>query len=164
MPEEWLGIVAEREKVTWVRARIPDRGDDPIEILGDETLSLQRGSREQAYPVIHATLSGLADGIDLVVIKASEGGQHSATQGRLEGAELRGVAIGAFAGKTVTTCIKKASISKTFGNRKTDEYIEDDEFWKESITGKSMRKGSRLAAMIIIAERKKRTAKKRKKP
>jgi hypothetical protein len=163
MPEEWLGIVVEREKVTWVRARIPDDDHDPIEILGDQTLPLQQGSREQAYPVIHTTLSGLAEGVDLVVVKASEGGQHPATQGRLEGAELRGIAICAFANKTPTTCIKKASISRTFGERNTDEYIEDDKFWEESITGLEMRKGSRLAAMVIIAERKKRVEKKRKK-
>jgi hypothetical protein len=162
MPEEWLGVEVEREKVTWVRAKIPDDADAPIEILGDETLLLQQGARAQAYPVIHATLSGLAEGMDLVVVKASEGGRHAATQGRLEAAELRGVAICALAGKTSTTSIKKASISRTFGERKTDEYIDDDRFWEESVTGRKMRKGSRLAAMVIIAERKGRNEKKRK--
>ncbi len=74
MPEEWLGIVVEKEKVTWVRARIPDDAGGPIEILGDETLSLQQGPREQAYPVMHTTLSGLAEGVNPCSGKGQRGG------------------------------------------------------------------------------------------
>ena len=48
---------------------------------------------------MHKTLSGLTEGINLAVVKASEGDRHAVTQGHLEGAELRGVAICALAGK-----------------------------------------------------------------
>jgi hypothetical protein len=49
--------------------------------------------------------------------------------------------------------IPKGLISRTYGDRKVDEYLEDDAFWAKMTTGGSLRKNSREAAMVVIAAR-----------
>ncbi len=49
----------------------------------------------------------------------------------------------------------KAHISKTFGDRKVDEYLKDDDFWSKQISSGQLRIGSREAAMVLLAARKK---------
>jgi hypothetical protein len=53
------------------------------------------------------------------------------------------------AGAIAPTEVKsKASISRTFGQRKVDEYVADNEFWSNAVTGVNLRAGSREAAMV----------------
>jgi hypothetical protein len=88
-----------------------------------------------------------------VVIKASELARP-AKLAHFESAELRGVIIAAAAASGVpVTLIKKSVISRTYGHRKVDEYLQDDEFWNEQTTGGPIRKASREAAMVLIASR-----------
>jgi hypothetical protein len=93
------------------------------------------------------------NGIKRGVIKASALSQSKTKKAHLEAAELRGVVMCALASATTAKCRAKAHMSKTFGERKVDEYVQDDGFWKERTEGKGLRKGSREAAMVILAER-----------
>jgi len=49
--------------------------------------------------------------------------------------------------------LSKAVISRTYGERKVDEYLKDDAFWNEQIEGGPLRKTSREAAMLVVAAR-----------
>jgi hypothetical protein len=76
----------------------------------------------------------------------------------LEGAEVRGVvaaAAAAVASLKTVTMVPQAQISKHYGNRKVEEYVKDDKFWALKTTGGRLRSGSRVGAMLLIAEREK---------
>jgi hypothetical protein len=73
----------------------------------------------------------------------------------LEAAELRGVAMCALASVTTVEMQAKANISKSYGKRKVDEYLKDNSFWATKVTGHNLRVGSREAAMVLLASRKK---------
>jgi hypothetical protein len=156
MPGRWLGIVVGADEVTVVDAEIPDDTDAPIVIQSDQSWPLQSGARPDAYCVMHQQVANYAkeSGIKRAVIKASALSQGKTLKGHLKAAELRGVVMCALAGVTTVKCRAKAHTSKTFGERKVDEYVKDDGFWKGRTEGKGLRKGSREAALVILAERK----------
>ena len=62
--------------------------------------------------------------------------------------------LAALASVTRTEAVTKANISKTFGQRKADEYIKDDKFWSNEVSGQKLRSGSREAALVLLAARK----------
>ena len=68
-------------------------------------------------------------------------------------AEVRGVIIAAAASVCEVKVLSKSLISRTYGERKVDEYLEDDAFWREQTQGGTLRKMSREAAMLVIAAR-----------
>jgi hypothetical protein len=72
----------------------------------------------------------------------------------LQSAELRGAVMAALGAIVPVEVRSKASISKTYGERKVDEYVADADFWKKEIVGVNLRAGSREAAMILLAARK----------
>jgi hypothetical protein len=88
-----------------------------------------------------------------LTIKASALSQKGAKKGHLYAAELRGAVMCALAGVTKTECRAKAHVSRTFGERKADEYIKDDDFWSKEVTGQELRVGSREAALVLLATR-----------
>ncbi len=90
--------------------------------------------------------------IDRVVVKASAFSQSSG-KSHLDAAELRGVVMAAAATVATVSVRAKAQISKTFGARKFDEYLKDDEFWSKEISGAALKKGSRDAALLLLVER-----------
>ena len=71
----------------------------------------------------------------------------------LESAEVRGVVIAASRSVCPVSCVKTATISRTFGKRKVDEIVRDEAFWKENVAGVPLRAGSREAALLLIADR-----------
>ncbi len=71
----------------------------------------------------------------------------------LEAAELRGVVIAACATTAATDTVAKATISRTFGKRRVDDYIADDDFWTKEVGGIALRRGSWEAAMVLLAAR-----------
>lgn len=155
MGERWVGLVVTGGTVRVIDADIPNGGDDPIEILADHKWDLQQGSHPEAYDVIYRRCSSYLKehNIRRAVIKASEIARP-AKLAHFESAELRGVIIAAAAASGVpVTLIKKSVISKTYGERKVNDYLQDDEFWDEQTTGEPIRKASREAAMILIASR-----------
>ncbi|HEX8667339.1 MAG TPA: hypothetical protein VF727_03080 [Allosphingosinicella sp.] len=154
MPERRVGIVVVGGTVKIVDAEIPDDADDPIRILADDTWRLQEGGHPEAYEVIHRRCADYLkeNNVARAVIKASEL-SGSTKLAHLESAELRGVIIAAAASATEVTLMKKSVISKTYGERKVDEYLKDDSFWDEQTEGIPLRKTSREAAMVLIASR-----------
>lgn len=156
MTERWLGITASTESVLVVDAEIPDDSSAPIVIVSDASWAVQKGDRASAYAVLHQQCADYVHdhNIDRVIIKASAvAGKGSATLGLLHGAEVRGVLMAAASAHCSVTALTKALISKTYGNRKVDEYVADDGFWAANTSGKSLRKMSREPAMLLIAVR-----------
>lgn len=154
MSERWLGVVVGSDKVIAVDAAVPDAG--AITILSDQSWKLQSGPRANAYYVMHQHLSDYAreNNITRAVVKASAVGREAVKLGHMEAAELRGVVLAALASVTKTETVKKATVSKTFGKRKVDDYLADDDFWDGEASGENLRKGSREAALILLASRK----------
>lgn len=155
MGSRCVGFMVAGEDVIVVDTEIPDDADEPITIVMDEKWNLAKGDRGEAYATMFQRCGDYLreNRIDKAVIKASALPQSAAKLGLLESAELRGVIIGACASVCKTKVLKKASISRTFGDRKVDEYLRDDGFWDDNVDGGKLRKGSREAAMLVIAER-----------
>jgi hypothetical protein len=154
MSDRWLGIVVVSEKVMAVDAEVPDVG--PLVIQADHTWNLQDGERAEAYRIMHQHIADYVreSRIKKVVIKASALSMGSTKMVHLEAAELRGVVAGAAASSAPTVFIAKAHMSRTFGKRKVDDYVKDNEFWNTEVSGKPVRIGSREAAMVLLAARK----------
>jgi hypothetical protein len=152
MAKRWLGVVVSGDKVTAVDAEVPDSG--PLVIQSDQSWPLQQGDRIAAYVVISQQVSNYAteNGIDRAIVKESAVSLGGTKKAHLLSAELRGVVMTALAGATTVECKSKASISKTFGSRTVDQYVADNDFWKEEIDGQ-LRAGSREAALILLASR-----------
>lgn len=155
MTKRWLGICASKDSANVVDAEIPD-DNGPIVVKADLTWPLQKGSRSTAYSVLHQLCADYVqeNGIDAVFVKASAvTGQGAAKLGLLTGAEVRGVVMAAAGSLVPVTEISKGVISRTYGDRKVDEYVADDQFWNAHTTGRALRKLSREAAMLLIAAR-----------
>lgn len=154
MTERWLGLIANKDTVTIVDAEIPDHG--PIIIKSDDTWRIQKGDKAAAYSVLYQQCADYVreNGIDSVIVKASAvSGQGAAKLGLLTSAEVRGVVIAAAASQCRVKELSKAVISKTYGDRKVDEYVADDSFWASHTTGGVLRKLSRETAMLLVAAR-----------
>jgi hypothetical protein len=157
MPSRCVGIVVVGEVATIVDAEVPDDPKKPIKIISDGTWKLQAGDKPPAYAVLHQRCANYLseNKINRVVVKASALPTGAAKLGLLASAEARGVVVAAAASVCEVKLLSKAVISRTFGERKVDEYLQDDGFWKENTTGGDLRKMSREAAMLVIASRKK---------
>jgi hypothetical protein len=153
MSKRWLGVTVSGEKLTVVDAEVPDSG--PIIINADLTIELPKGDRASAYNTIHRRLVDYATEkkIDKVFVKESALSLGGMKKGHLLSAELRGVALCAFASVCPTKTTAKASVSRNFGERKADEYIDDGDFWDGQISGSTLRIGSREAALYMLAAR-----------
>ncbi len=151
--ESWIGIVIAKNELTLVRLAVSEKLGR-VEVVDDRTLKLQAGSRGVAYRKAQEwVVTYLRElGPQRVTIKGSAlPRQGSPKLGLLEGAEFRGAIM---AGIVESGCklevSKKASLSKSFGDRKVDAYVKDDTFWGQNFTGK-LRKGSREAALMAYA-------------
>lgn len=149
------GVVVVGEAVTVVFAEVPSEPNDPIVVISDNTIKLQTGERGDALAVMYARCVDLFNQTktESVVIKASALSMSGMKLAALESAEVRGVVIAAAASKTAVAILSKAKISRTYGDRKVDEYLADDSFWAAKAAGTKLKKSSREAAMLIIASR-----------
>ncbi|MNC20190.1 hypothetical protein D3C75_681330 [compost metagenome] len=154
MASRCVGLVIGSGEVTVVDTMIPDECDAPITLVRDETWKLPTGDRPKAYETLFHRCKDFLEvnKIDQVVVKASSVPQGSANGGLLDSAELRGVIMCAAASACETRVLKKEVISRTYG-RKVDECVKDDAFWNEKLEGAKLRKGSREAAMLVVAHR-----------
>jgi len=152
MPDRWLGIAVSGDKIVMIDAEVPKTG--PLILQSDTGFRLQKGARPAAYTVLHQNVSDYVreNKIDRVIIKESAASQGGMGKSHLLAAELRGVVMAAAAGVTDTMCIAKGNISRTFGERKVDEYLKDESFWAAEISGR-LRALSREAAMLLLAAR-----------
>jgi hypothetical protein len=156
MPKRWLALSTSKDSVTVVDGQIPDDDNDPIVIVMDDSWRVQKGNRATAYSVLHQQCADYVreNRIDAVFVKASAVmGRGSAKLGLLTGAEVRGVVMAASGALCQTSELSKAVISKTYGDRKVDEYCADDAFWAGKTTGGDLRKLSRETAMLLVAAR-----------
>jgi hypothetical protein len=156
MAERCVGFVIVGEVVTVVDVEIPDGSSEPSAIVADDTWKLQAGERAPAYAVLHQRCADYLreNGVGSVVVKASALPTSGAPKlSLLTSAELRGVVIAAAASVCEVRVLSKAAISRTYGERKVDEYLQDDGFWVEQTQGGRLRKTSREAAMLLIAAR-----------
>ena len=155
MSERCVGFVVVGETVTVVDAAIPENEDDPITILADDTWRLQKGDRPPAFAVLFQQCADYLreNGVEKVVVKASALPTGAARLGLLTSAEVRGVIVAAAATVCEVQIISKGIISRTYGERKVDEYLQDDGFWDEQTEGGNLRKTSREAAMLLVATR-----------
>lgn len=149
------GVVVVGESVTVVHAEVPLDPNDPIIVISDNTIKLQTGERGEALAVMYARCVDLftQTKTESAIIKASALSMSGMKLAALASAEVRGAVIAAAASKTVVAMLAKAKISKTYGERKVDEYLADDSFWAAKALGIKLKKSSREAAMLIIASR-----------
>lgn len=95
--------------------------------------------------------------IQSVAIKASAVGQTKPTLSHLHSAELRGViCVASKIANANVYVIQKAVVSRTFGSRKVDDYVSDDEFWEQSLVG-DVAKSRREAALIVMSQMERRS-------
>jgi hypothetical protein len=155
MTERCVGFVIVGEAVTVIDTVIPNGSDEPLTIVADATWRLQKGEKGPAYAVLHQRCSDYLreNGVGSVVVKASALPTGASRLGLLTSAEVRGVIIAAAASVCEVKLISKAVISRTYGERKVDEYLQDNDFWDEQTQGGRLRKTSREAAMLVIAAR-----------
>lgn len=149
---KWVGIIVSRKDLRLVELLLSS--GSLAEVVEDKMLKLQSGARASAYRKAQEWLvTYLSESQPLgVVIKGSAlPGRGGGSIALLEGAEFRGVVMAAAieAGCEVAV-VKKAALSKTFGDRKVDAYVADDDFWSTTFTG-PLRKGSREAALIAFS-------------
>lgn len=150
-----VGFMVVGEAVTVVYAEVPANVTQPITVLSDTTWQLQQGERGPALNFLYQRCASFLreHKVTAVAIKASAVPQGAARLALLESAEVRGVVIAAAASVCEVKTMSKAVISRTFGDRKVDEYLKDDSFWTERTVGLK-RKTSREAALLIVANRK----------
>lgn len=154
--ERYVSFLVVGDKVTVVHADVPKDVAEPISIVSDSTWKMQDGDRAAALDALYKRCSShLAEHpVDQIVVKASAVSTGSATRALLESAESRGVVIAAAAAEgTAVSTLSKATISRTYGGRKVDEYLKDDQFWDDNTKGEKLRKTSREAVMLIVAKR-----------
>ena len=152
MPENWIGFVASGSRLNAVHLEID--GDHPV-LTNQFTWKLQSGDETLAYAALYERVKEYIqnNSITTVVIKASAVGKNKATLAHLKSAELRGVICAAsVAGGAVTKLIQKGTISRTFGDRKVDDYVKDDSFWDDQLLG-DLNKGKREAALLVLSQR-----------
>lgn len=151
-----IGLSASTDNVVYVDVRVPSDDDEPLEILEDGNWKLQKGDRSDAYQVLHQQcVDYIREApIEAAVVKASAVmGRMSLKLGMLHTAEVRGIVIAAAASECSVIQLSKGLVSRTYGDRNVDEYIDDDEFWDEHTVGKKLRKMSREVAMLLVAAR-----------
>lgn len=151
MPERWLGLVVGNEEIEVVDLLVPATG--PLEVEMQDKWKLHAGPRPAAYEIMFTRISDYVKehAIARVVIKGSAVSGRSTGMGHLTAAELRGVAAAAGAKHSKVEFSQKAHLSKTFGERDTDEYLSDSTFWANEITGK-LAVGRREAAFLVLAK------------
>ena len=153
MGDRILGVLVGGDTVTVVDVEV-EAGPEYM-LHDDLTWSLASGDRAKAYADMAQRVEHHVHthGISRAVVKASAVGGRSVTLAHFHAAELRGVILGALAGAGAEVSqTPQAQLSRSFGTRKADEYLDDNNFWAgQPITG-DLRKGSRLALLMVIAE------------
>ena len=156
MSERCVGMVVEGETVWIVDADVPEDPQLPVDILADNKWDLQDGDRATALAVMSRRCASHIKENKVVCAFVMASGAplgRARVEPLLKSAELRGVVMAAAAQQTAVKMVLKKTVSRTFGDRKFDEYCKDDAFWKAHTTGKALRKTSRPAAMVVVAGR-----------
>ncbi|NOK62676.1 MAG: hypothetical protein GFH27_549293n78 [Chloroflexi bacterium AL-W] len=153
MIERWAGITTSSKSLILVIVEYDDNGPT---VIDDLTWNLQDGPRPHAYRLMYERVVNYLreTSIQHVLLKATALNTRGIKAAHLDAAELRGVVmVAAVQSESEVKVVPKALVSRTFGNRNVDDYIADNDFWINQISG-NLRKGSREAALLILAARK----------
>lgn len=152
MSKQYLGIVVSGSQLDAVHLGI----DDSSAIVNNQfTWKLQSGDEALAYTAMYERVKDYIknNAIEYVVVKASAVGKNKPTLAHLKSAELRGVVtVASVGGGASTTLIQKGTVSRTFGDRKVDDYVKDETFWSKQVVG-DLTKGRREAALLVLSQR-----------
>jgi len=151
MSEEFVGIVVSGSKLEAVHL---EKEMDTYTLINQFTWNLQTGDAVVAYGSMFERVRDYVKNkqVKNVIIKGSAIGKNRPTLAHLRSAELRGVVcVAALVGGASTTFLQKAMLSRTFGDRKTDEYVKDDSYWKTAVAG-DLTKGRREAALLVLSQ------------
>ncbi len=156
MTEKWMGITVSGDKLSIVTL---EYDNESIIAVDEMTWQLQKGeARPAGYRFMLERVCNYVTekAIQIVVIKGSSVARQGMSRAHLVTAELRGVVMAATAQPGVAVkVLDKGVVSKTFGKRKVDEYLDDDTFWAEHLDNQvTIKKGSREAALFVLAARK----------
>lgn len=156
MTRRWAGIVVSGSNVFVVDAEIPTDENEPISILSESKWTLQKGDTPSAYAVMHNRCVNFLreNKIELAVIKESAAGKGMGVA-MLKSAELRGVVMAAASSASKVAMASKTVVTKTYGKRSVNEYIDDDDFWREQTESDDLKKWAREPAMYLVALRNK---------
>lgn len=152
MSNQWLGVVVSGEKAIFVHL---DCNNEEPQLVNQFTWALQDGDKPAAYALFFERTKDYVreNGIHNTVIKASAVGREKVKLGHLHSAELRGVVcVAAQTGGSKVTLVQKATVSRTFGERKADDYVKDDHFWEQQVDG-DIAKTRREAALLILSQK-----------
>jgi hypothetical protein len=127
------------------------RGPDTLTLVISRRLELQQGDRALAFRALGDQLSNILHEAKAatVFIKRSAAGPH-VKLGHLEAAELRGMVFFVATGSARVTAINPTALARTFGNRKPQEYIKNDDYWKDRNLAE-LEKRYRDPCLLIIA-------------
>ena len=147
--KRFIGFEISSSKVNY--AILTLEGEE-FELEAANTLHLQSGERPSAYHVMFEQVAALVSEreLDCVCIKSSGISLAGTGLAHLEAAELRGVVQAACASACKVRLVNKANTSRNFGERKVNEYLKDDSFWK-SMGLETLAKGKREAAFQVVA-------------
>ena len=150
MPQKLAGMVVSSGEIDLVVLEL-DAG--VFQLVSQATLKLPVGGRPEGYRVISGQLRDQleAANIECACIKASAVSLGGTKKAHLEAAELRGVTLVSAASVCDVRCVSKGLTSRTFGDRKVDEYLKDDAFWNGHGLGQ-LKKGMREAALMVISQ------------
>lgn len=152
MSEQWMGVVTSGSQLNAVHLEL---NDDNAVLTNQFTWKTQSGDEPLAYAAMYERVKEYIENnkIKYVVIKASAVGKNKPTLAHLKAAEMRGIiCVASVAGGATTKLVQKGTISRTFGERKVDDYVKDDSFWDDQILGE-LTKGRREAALLVLSQR-----------
>lgn len=152
MADNLIGVVVGSDYVDVVL--LQKVGSDTFTVEDESTFSLQTGDRPAAYNILHGQFCDYIQqhGAVCVCFKQSALSQGATKMVHLQAAELRGVMQAAAAASSAEVrLVNKASVSRTFGDRKVDEYLKDNGYW-DRLGLADLKKGLREAAFVILAE------------
>lgn len=156
MGDRWLGISAASKDIILVGFEF--EADGSIALLNDEKWGLHRDlTIPAAYNVMFERIKNyvVAEKFSKVVIQGTTVNPRSTGLSHLEAAQLRGVVIASAATAIGDVEImSKITVSKKFGKRKTNEYVDDDSYWDKLIDDAKLNKYSRETAMMLLMARK----------
>lgn len=152
MPDNLIGVVVGSDYVDVVL--LQQSGPNTFTVQDETTLTLQTGDRPTAYSVLRDQFSDYLQQHHAVCvcIQQTALSRRGITMGHMLAAELRGVIQAAAAAScSQVRLVSKATVSRTFGDRKVDEYLGDDSYW-QTIGLAGLKKGLRHAAFVVVCE------------
>ena len=156
--KRWVSFHVSGNEVGVLDVEVPDDGAEPVRIVAQTKWKLQQGDRAQAYGVMAKRCTNYVTEhkVDLVVVKGSATGRvQGSVAALLPSAELRGAVIAGSAMAARVEIISKSQVSRTYGQRKVDEYLKDDDFWDDKIDEGNLAKWAREPLMYLSAYRSK---------